>query len=76
MLGVAIGFRFIGHDPAVWHADPLTTERTGRPNDYLTAPAGTTSAEPDVVLASRDLPARDLLFLFDSIAANAPRTRG
>lgn len=75
MVGVAIGFRFIGHDPGMWHADPLTTERTGRPNDYLIAPEGLAAAEPDAVFTARDLPGRELIFLFDSIASNAPRTR-
>lgn len=75
MVGAAISFRFLGHDPAIWHVDPLTSERTGRPNDYLVAPGGATAGEPDAVTTSRDLPGRDLLFLFNSIASNAPRTR-
>ncbi|MEM1299760.1 MAG: DUF1499 domain-containing protein [Pseudomonadota bacterium] len=75
MAGVAVGFRFVGHDPSIWHADPLTTDRTGRPNDFLAGPAGAMASEPDAALAGRDLPPRELLFLFNSIASNAPRTR-
>lgn len=75
LIGVAAGLRVTGHDPAVWHVDPTQTERTGRDNDFLAAPAGTTVAETDEVLAPKAIAPRDLLFLFDSIARNAPRTK-
>ena len=58
------------HDPAVWHIDPLVTERTGKPNDYLAAPEGTTAAAPDRVLTRA--PA-DPLGAFDRAARAAPR---
>ncbi|MEM1385303.1 MAG: DUF1499 domain-containing protein [Pseudomonadota bacterium] len=38
------------HDPQVWHRDPFAAERTGRPNDFLAAPEGTTVAAPDRLL--------------------------
>lgn len=74
LVGVAIGLRVVGDDPEVWHSDPTTAERTGRDNDYLVAPEGVREADADVQIAWSDLPPRDLLFLFDSIARNAPRT--
>ncbi|MFK7943937.1 MAG: DUF1499 domain-containing protein [Paracoccaceae bacterium] len=74
-IGAAVAFRVIGHDPAIWHVDPATTERTGRDNDYLIAPEGAANAEIDTVFTEAQVAARDLLFLFDSIASNASRTR-
>ena len=53
--------------------DAAVIERTGKPNDYLAAVPGTTSADVDRELSVRDLPAREHLFLFDAIARNAPR---
>ena len=74
MIGVGIAFRLIGHDPAIWHVDPTIAERTGRQNDYVVAPSGTTQAKIDTVFQTTDLAPRDLLFLFDSIASNSART--
>ncbi|MEO0993168.1 MAG: DUF1499 domain-containing protein [Pseudomonadota bacterium] len=41
----------VSHNPDVWHVDPMSADRTGRPNDALVATADTTRAEPDRVLA-------------------------
>lgn len=71
---LAVWMRTLDHDPSVWHVDPAMVSRTGRPNDYLVAPAGMTASEPDRLFEPRPIPARDLLFLFESIAMNAPRT--
>lgn len=67
-LGTAIGMRSVSDDPAMWHVDPATTDRTGRPNDYLVAPAGSTSATTDLDAVVHALPAEELLFLFDAVA--------
>ena len=75
MIGVAIGFRVIGHDPGVWHVDPVTAERTGRPNDYLVSPEDVATAEIDTGFAPAEVAPRDLLFLFDSIASNTTGTK-
>lgn len=71
---IAIGMRFVPDDPAVWHVDPATAARTGKPNDFLVAPAGATAAKPDRIAVTHLIPPRDLMFLFDSIAMNAART--
>ncbi|MEM6355297.1 MAG: hypothetical protein AAF844_06390, partial [Pseudomonadota bacterium] len=47
LVGIVIAVllvRAVGHDPERWHADPATAARTGKPNDYLVAPAGSTTA--------------------------------
>lgn len=74
LVGLSIGIRAVGHDPATWHVDPATAERTGAPNDYLVAPAGTTAAPPDRTADTLAANPRALLFLFDAIASNAPQT--
>ena len=66
--GAAVTFRMVGDDPAMWHKDPATTERTGKPNDYLVAPDGAASAKPDLVSKVHASEPRDLLFQFDAIA--------
>jgi hypothetical protein len=37
VVGV-IYIRTVGHDPALWHVDPVVAERSGRPNDAVAAP--------------------------------------
>lgn len=69
----AVGLRTLGSDPARWHIDPTTSERTGRDNDVLIAPAGITEAIPDAVFDTRAATPAALLFQFDAIARNADR---
>ncbi len=64
----AIFFRMADDDPALWHVDPATIERTGKPNDYLVAPEGATKAAPDRIAKMRAAEPRDLLFQFDAVA--------
>ena len=75
---VCTGFLIIrgaGHDPDVWHVDPTNTVRTGKPNDALAAPVGTTRAEPDIVLTPLQKPARELLASLDAVARTEPRVK-
>ena len=60
--------------PEIWHVDPATVERTGRPNDYLVAPPGTTDAAPDREADFFAEPPQDLLERFVAIALAAPKT--
>ncbi|MEO1493727.1 MAG: DUF1499 domain-containing protein [Pseudomonadota bacterium] len=71
---MAVFMRVVGDDPAVWHVDPATAERSGKPNDYMVAPDGAIAAQADQSTTVRDLPAKEHLFLFDAVAMNAPRT--
>ena len=71
-IGLAVLMRLAGPGE-VLGMDAAVIERTGKPNDYLAAVPGTTSADVDRELSVRDLPAREHLFLFDAIARNAPR---
>ncbi|MEM9139372.1 MAG: DUF1499 domain-containing protein [Pseudomonadota bacterium] len=67
LIGTSVFMRIAGDDPALWHVDPASAERTGRPNDYLVAPEGATGVPADRVLDLRAQPAEDLLFLFDAV---------
>ncbi|MEM8698105.1 MAG: DUF1499 domain-containing protein [Pseudomonadota bacterium] len=60
-------------DAAVWHIDPATVERTGRPNDYLVAPEGVTAAAPDRVADVFEEAPDTLLARFADIAMAEPR---
>lgn len=68
VVGAAVAFRVVADDPAAWHVDPATAERTGKPNDFLVAPDGATAAKRDVGFETRKVSPRDLLFQFDAIA--------
>ena len=72
--GALIGPRLLDHDPATWHVDPSEAGRPGTENGYLVAPAGATAAPPDRLMIPRATTPEGLLFQFDAIARNAPRT--
>ena len=74
VVATAIYMRTLEHPASAWHVDPAVIERGDRPNDYLVAPEGATLAQPDRITDIRAIAARDLLFLFDSIAMNSRRT--
>ena len=75
VLAVAVWMRAVPDDPAVWHVDPRAAERTGRPNDWLLAPEGLTTAAPDAIAAVHPVPPGELMARFDAVAMQAPRTR-
>jgi uncharacterized protein (DUF1499 family) len=62
--------RSVGHDPAVWHADPALGERTGRPNDILVAPPGEGG---DIASPVFDETPEALLQSFAEVALSKPR---
>lgn len=68
VIGAAAYIRLDGENPRDWHVDPLTTPRTGEPNDYLVAPLGVTTSQPDRVSRVHGTDPESLLFQFDSIA--------
>ena len=68
-LAAAVYFRTASDDPAVWHVDPATAERTGNPNDYIMAPEGLRPDAPDRVSTVHSGSPKDVLFQFDSIAS-------
>lgn len=55
--------------------DPLTLERTGRPNDYLVCPADRCAAPADRAAPVLDVPALDQLRLWEEVARLSERTR-
>ena len=73
LVALAIGMRTISDDPAQWHADPVETERTGSPNDYLVGPDGLTKAKADRAFTAETLSPEELLFLFDAVARPSAR---
>jgi uncharacterized protein (DUF1499 family) len=72
---LAVSMRWVADDPALWHVDPATAERSGSPNDWLVAPKGATVAVPDRAARVHALPPRELMRRFDAVATSAPRTR-
>lgn len=71
IIGMAIFMRTTTDDPAVWHADPATSDRTGKPNDYVVAPEGATTATADTVSKVHATDPKSLLFQLDAIVQNA-----
>lgn len=65
----AIFFRLAADEPGRWHVDPLTAERTGKPNDYVVAPEGVTVESPDRIAETRSGTPKEVLFQFDAIAS-------
>ena len=68
-IAAAAYFRTAPDDPAIWHVDPVTVERSGNPNEYIVAPEDLRSDAPDRVAAVRNGSPKDILFQFDSIAS-------
>ncbi len=75
VLAMGVFMRIVGSDPAAWHVDPASAQRTGYPNDYLVAPEGAAAAAPDDVARVYALSPQELLARFDAVALSQPRTR-
>ena len=54
--------------------DPTEAVRRQTANDYLVAPEGVAKSRPDRLFEARAVAPHELLFLFEAIAGNAPRT--
>lgn len=55
--------------------DPLTLERTGRPNDFLVCPEGRCAAARDRTAPQLDLPPGQQLQLWQEVVGTSPRTQ-
>jgi uncharacterized protein (DUF1499 family) len=66
---------FVEDDPARWHVDPATVRLSGKPNEYLAAPRGTTADPADAETRLYPESPRALLARLDAIARAQPRTR-
>jgi uncharacterized protein (DUF1499 family) len=55
--------------------DPLTLERTGRPNDFLVCPESRCAAAADRPPPVLQVTAADLLRLWEEVVTASPRTR-
>ncbi len=78
LLAAATGYVVVNtssHDPARWHVDPATVRLSGKPNEYLAAPRGTTADPADAETRLYPESPRALLARFDAIARAQPRTR-
>ena len=71
-VGVLV-VRSAEHDPDLWHVDPADTARTGKPNDALAAPVGTTRVDPDIELSLVTRSSIELLAALDAVARVEPR---
>jgi uncharacterized protein (DUF1499 family) len=71
--GVAL-VRLSPSAPARWHVDPMTAQRTGKPNDVLLAPEGA-AARIDGAAPVWATSPEALMDAVDAAALGAPRTR-
>ena len=55
--------------------DPLTLERTGKPNDFLVCPAGQCRAEADAAAPALAVAPADQLRLWEEVVIASPRTK-
>mgnify|MGYP001793304247 CR=1 FL=1 len=72
-VAAAVYFRVVPDDPGVWHVDPEIAERTGRANDYVVAPDTLTTIASNRASPIFEVPPRELMFLFDSIAMGSAK---
>lgn len=68
-----IMIRTAAHDPAVWHVDPFTAERTGKPNDAVAGPPPLLAAPADIVLDPVSGEAAALIARLHAVALGEPR---
>lgn len=73
-IGLLLYVRLAGHDPAVWHVDPVTAPTPETPNSYRVVPPGTpvpaSSRESPVYAASPS----ELMAAFEAHALAQPDT--
>ncbi len=68
--------RRVGHDPAVWHVDPLTEPSPSSPNSYRVGPEQGdrgSEVEPDAAAPVVAAPVSDLAAAFDAVATGDDR---
>jgi len=72
LVGLFAGFmlwvRAAKDDPVVWHVDPLTVIKGGKPNQYLLLPTSEKNAAP--IFSTN---AAELAVAFDEMALSQPR---
>ena len=76
LIALTVGCMMIrtsDHDPARWHVDPLTAERTGKPNDHLAAPEDLAAVRVDRALGVLDEDPAALMARWHAVAVAAPR---
>ena len=61
-----------GHDPAIWHVDPLTIERPTSPNTYYVAPQAMVEATVDLEAPIYTAPAAVMAQAFDDYVLTQP----
>lgn len=67
LIGAGLAYvRLAPIDASVWHVDPATAARTGKPNDYLVADGGD---RPAII---SDLPPTEILSRLDAVAMAEP----
>jgi uncharacterized protein (DUF1499 family) len=63
-----------GHDPDLWHVDPLTVERPASPNTYYVAPQAMVEAAVDMEAPTYAAPAAIMAKAFDDFVLTQPNT--
>ncbi len=61
-----------GHDPAIWHVDPLIVERPASPNTYYVAPQAMVDAGVDLEAPVYAAPAAIMAKAFDDFVLTQP----
>jgi uncharacterized protein (DUF1499 family) len=68
----AVMIRAAPDETGRWHVDPLSAERTGKPNDYLVLPEGM-NGDADATMPLGPVPALALMERFEAVALSSPR---
>jgi uncharacterized protein (DUF1499 family) len=75
VAGLMAAIRLAPNDPAVWHADPLTADSTGYPNEFRVLPDGSAFSGAHETAPVYPVSVQTLAVAFDAVALAAPRTR-
>jgi uncharacterized protein (DUF1499 family) len=73
LAAAVIYIRTVGHDPAVWHVDPLTALEPLTPNSFYVGPAEGSAQAPDAEARIYAVAPQDLARAFDNFVMGQPR---
>ncbi|PLS20341.1 DUF1499 domain-containing protein [Neptunicoccus cionae] len=72
VVAALLWFRFAPSNPALWHKDPATVQKTAKPNQFLMR-GGADSDGADTAAEIFDVPAEELARAFHKVAMAQPR---
>jgi len=74
VAGALLFVRFVSHDPAQWHVDPLTAPTPATPNSWRVAPPGQSPGAAGTQSPVYRATPAELMAAFDRIATAQPET--